>query len=71
MQGAHPQWRGEADRSAALDALAQDASAASTREAMQAKLLTVRRALAGWGLDPIPTYTFIRPSAHSHVKTRR
>ena len=47
-------WRNDDDRWLALEALERDALAASTREAMEAKLRTTRRALAGWGLEPFP-----------------
>ena len=52
--GSLPLWRDNDDRWLALEALERDALAASTREAMEAKLRTIRRALAGWGLEPFP-----------------
>ena len=54
LQGTLPQWRNEADRQTALGDLERDAHAASTLDAMHAKLRTVARALAGWGLTPFP-----------------
>ena len=54
LLGALPLWRNDDDRWLALEALERDALAASTREAMEAKLRTIRRALAGWGLEPFP-----------------
>ena len=54
VMGALPLWRNNDDRWLALEALERDALAASTREAMEAKLRTIRRALAGWGLEPLP-----------------
>ena len=70
MLGTLPQWRNEADRQAALEALERDAHAASTREAMHAKLRTVGRALAGWGLPMFPHVIF-DPSVGIHVETGR
>ena len=54
MIGALPQWTGPDDRLAALESLERDIYAASTREAVAAKLRTVRRALGAWGLAPFP-----------------
>ena len=54
MLGALPMWRNDDDRWLAMEALERDALAASTRESMEAKLRTIRRALAGWGLEPFP-----------------
>ena len=47
-------WANEADRQAALDALMQDAHAASSLHSMEAKLRTIGRAFLSWGLDTFP-----------------
>ena len=52
--GMLPHWHNDDDRWLVLEALERDAHAASTRESMEAKLRTVHRALAGWGLVPFP-----------------
>ena len=52
--GALPSWAGPDDRLAALEALERDVYAASTREAVAAKLRTVRRAIGSWGMAPYP-----------------
>ena len=54
MVGSLPQWCDADDQLAALEALDRDFYAASTREAVQAKLRTVRRALSAWQLSPFP-----------------
>ena len=51
-QGALRPWADEADRRAALAELDHDAHAPSTLHAMEAKLRTIGRALAAWGLAP-------------------
>ena len=48
----------DAERQAALDALDRDAHAPSTLHAMEAKLRTIGRALATWGLLPLPPSIF-------------
>ena len=54
MVGALPRWLSDEERLEALEAYERDALAASTREAVQAKLRTVHRALALWNLQPFP-----------------
>ena len=54
MLGALPVWLCPDDRLDALEALERDSWATSTREAAQAKLRTVHRALEPWGLLPFP-----------------
>ena len=57
MVGALPRRMDEADQLAALDAFERDVLAHTTREAMAAKLRTIERALALWGLVPLPPST--------------
>ena len=52
--GSLPQWTGEEDQALALEEFYRDVLAASTQEALAAKLRTIHRALAGWGLVPFP-----------------
>ena len=49
-----PRWRGPGHQAEAAEALQQDTLAPGTRASTQAKLHTVTRALAGWGLTPFP-----------------
>ena len=56
-QGALPRWLNEDDRWAALEAFERDILAASTVESAEAKLRTVRRAIASWRLEPFPPTT--------------
>ena len=67
MLGTLPQWACEEDRLAALQEFERDAHSASTREAMHAKLRTVDRALAAWGLDPYPL-ALLASGARGHLE---
>ena len=49
-----PIWLSDEDRFQALEEFHRDVLAASTLESVAAKLRTVHRALAGWGLMPFP-----------------
>ena len=52
--GSLPIWLSPDDRLDALEAFERDSWATSTREAAQAKLRTIQRALTPWGLHPFP-----------------
>ena len=54
MIGSLPQWASRDEQLLALEALERDIYAASTLEAIRAKLRTIKRALAGWGRPPFP-----------------
>ena len=58
MLGALPRWLDEEDRFRAMEAFERDVLATSTREALEAKMRTIHRALAGWGLTPFPPSLF-------------
>ena len=66
--GALPVWQGRDDQDAALEALERDALAASTRESVHAKLRTVGRALAGWGISPFPPSLSSLRALHATLK---